>query len=301
MTTKNRLVRFDWAIKNLFKKNKDLDILKDFLSDLLGKSIATIRLCDTDGIKNSAEDKSNRVDVHVTIENGEEIIIEVQSQSEKDYFSRILYGTSKAITNHVQEGDAYIEVPKIISISICYCKVGEGKDYLYKGTTTFTGQHYGDILTLYPGEKKMYQAKKTTTVTAIYPTYYIIKVDMFQEIVNNSLDEWVYFFKREEIKKEFHSEGLKKAATRLKYLKLPKAQQKEYDIFMDNLRQEKSFAKSKEIDFEVAKEEGLAKGIEIGKIESKIEIAKKMLSKNKTIQEIAEMTDLTIAEIESLV
>jgi hypothetical protein len=300
---KKKLIRFDWAIKNLFKKNRDLDILQDFLSDLLGREITTIKLCDTDGLRDTATDKSNRVDVHVTIENGEEVIIEVQSHSEKDYFSRILYGTAKAITTHVQEGDPYIQVPKVISISICYCKVGEGKDYLYKGTTSFIGQHYGDTLNLYPGEKEMYKSK-AETVTEIYPVYYIIKIDMFKEIINNLVDEWIFFFKTEEIKVDFHSEGIKKAAKRLDYLKLPKAEQLEYDIFVDNLRLEKSLARSREIDIDVAKkegrEEGIEEGISIGEERGKIDIAKKMLEQRADINFIQTCTSLSLEYIKSL-
>lgn len=293
---KKKLIRFDWAIKNLFKKNKDLNILQSFLSDLLQKKITSIRLCDTDGIKNASQDKSNRVDVHVTTQDGEEIIIEVQSQSEKDYFSRILYGASKAITTHVQEGNPYLSVPKLISISICYCKIGEGKDYFYKGTTTFTGQHYGDILSLYPGEKELYKTK-ASTVSEIYPTYYIIKVDMFNdEIVNNIVDEWIYFFKTEQVKKDFHSEGLKNAAKQLEYLKLTKNDQKEYDIFVDNLRLEKSLAISREIDIRL----GRGEGREEGEKNKALEIAKNLLFLNIDIQKISKATGLSTKEIEKL-
>jgi hypothetical protein len=41
---KRKLIRFEWAIENLFKKNRDLDILQDFLSDLLEREITTIKL-----------------------------------------------------------------------------------------------------------------------------------------------------------------------------------------------------------------------------------------------------------------
>lgn len=46
--------------------------------------------------------------------------------------------------------------------------------------------------------------------------------------------------------------------------------------------------------------EGLEEGIEQGKQEGKIEIAKKMLKKNKSIEEIMELTELSREEIEKL-
>lgn len=120
----NRLIRFDWAIKNLFKKNRELDILQDFLSDLLQRKIFTITLCDAESTKDAPNDKSNRVDVHVTTETGEEILIEVQAYAERDYFSRILYSTSKVITTHIHEGEPYLQIPPIISVNICYFPAG---------------------------------------------------------------------------------------------------------------------------------------------------------------------------------
>ncbi len=320
---KQRLVRFDWAIKNLFKKNRDLDILESFLSDLLQKKVTNIRLCDTESTKSSAKDKSNRVDVHVVINDSEEIIIEVQAYSEWDYFSRTLYGTSKVIANHMKEGDTYLHVPKVISISICYFALGEGKDYLYRGTTNFVGVNYGDTLHLNSNEKKTY-ITRAETISQIYPEYYIIKVNKFQEIVKNSADEWIYFFKKEEIKEDFHSQGLKQAAKHLNILKLPKAEQNEYRIFLENLSLEKSLAMSKEIDLELAKEKALAEGLAEGRVEGRVEglaegekigiaigrekgesykqfeIAKKMLHDKVDTLLIAKYSGLSVQEIEKL-
>jgi predicted transposase/invertase (TIGR01784 family) len=52
--------------------------------------------------------------------------------------------------------------------------------------------------------------------------------------------------------------------------------------------------------FRVAKEEGIAEGITKGKAEAQIEIAKKMLLKNKSIDEIMEFTGLTEEEIRKI-
>lgn len=299
----NRLIRFDWAIKNIFKKGKSLDVLEGFLSDLLQKNITSIQLCDSESTKDHADDKSNRVDVHVTTKEGEKIIIEVQSYSEWDYFSRILYGTSKTITTHMHQGISYREVPNVISISICYFGVGSGKDYIYKGSTNFVGQHFGDILDLNDAEKEQYLGK-AKNLSQIYPTYYIIKVDKFKEVVQDIIDEWIYFFKTEKIKEDFRSKSIRVAAKHLNYLKLSKDDRKEYDIFQENLMLEKSLAESKEAEFRVmtrqiekdAEEKGMKKGIEKGKSE----VAKKLLIHGMSVEEVAKLTELTIDVVKSL-
>jgi predicted transposase/invertase (TIGR01784 family) len=61
---------------------------------------------------------------------GELVIIEVQNSKEYDYFHRMLFGAAKAITEHIKEGQPYAEVKKVISITIAYFDLGQGKDYV---------------------------------------------------------------------------------------------------------------------------------------------------------------------------
>ena len=70
---------------------------------------------------------------------GELIIIEVQNNRELDYFHRMLYGASKAITDYINEGQEYGVIRKVYSINIVYFELGQGKDYVYHGRTSFKG------------------------------------------------------------------------------------------------------------------------------------------------------------------
>ncbi len=62
------------------------------------------------------------------------------------------------------------------------------------------------------GRKVLYQKEY---VHQIYPEYYIIKVNQFNDIAKNTLDEWIYFLKNEEIKDSFHAKGLLEAKEKL--------------------------------------------------------------------------------------
>ena len=53
-----------------------------------------------------------------------------------------------------------------------------------------------------------------------YPEYYLIEVERFQNIINNGIDEWVYFFKNSEIKDDFHSKNIQQAREKLDVLKM---------------------------------------------------------------------------------
>ena len=143
-----KLVRFDWAMKRMLRHKANFDILEGFLSELLGDAVTIKQILDSESNKETNDDKHNRVDILVENSKDELVIIEVQNSKEYDYFHRMLYGTSKAISEHIKEGQAYAEVKKIISITIAYFDLGQGKDYVYHGTTVFRGVHKNDILTL---------------------------------------------------------------------------------------------------------------------------------------------------------
>ena len=136
-----KLVRFDWAMKKMLRHKANFDILEGFLSELLGEEIKIKQILDSESNKETEDDKFNRVDILVEDSKGELIIIEIQNSKEYDYFHRMLYGTSKAITEHIKEGQPYADVKKVISITIAYFDLGQGKDYVYHGTTIFKGIH----------------------------------------------------------------------------------------------------------------------------------------------------------------
>ena len=105
-----RLVRFDWAMKHLLRNKANFDILEGFLSELLGTPVVINQILEQESNKQTENDKFNRVDLLVQTEQDERIIIEVQCDSEWDYLSRILYGTSKTITEHLKEGAHYYQI-----------------------------------------------------------------------------------------------------------------------------------------------------------------------------------------------
>jgi hypothetical protein len=111
--------------------------------------------------------------------------------------------------------------------------LGQGKDYVYRGTTIFKGIHKNDILTL--AEKQMELYRKNN-IHEIFPEYYVIKVSKFGNRVKDKLDEWIYFFKNAEIKTDFSAKSLKEASERLDEMNLNEKDAKEYKKYLKNLR-----------------------------------------------------------------
>ena len=240
-----KLIRFDWAMKKLLRNKANFDILEGFLSELLSENITIRKILESEGNKDDADDKHNRVDILVENTNGELIIIEVQNSKEYDYFHRILYGTSKAITEYIDQGEEYAEVKKVISITIAYFDLGQGKDYVYHGTTQFEGIHKGDILNLAEVQTRIY---KVNEVFEIYPEYWIIKVGKFNNVIHDKLDEWIYFLKNGEVQADFSAKGLPEAKKKLDEMNLNDEERAAYKYYLKRLRDIASEQHTKMVD-----------------------------------------------------
>jgi predicted transposase/invertase (TIGR01784 family) len=288
---KERLVRFDWAMKKLLRNKANFDILEGFLSELLLQDVKIQNILESEGNRQSADDKYNRVDLLTEIDGTELVLIELQVEGQYDYFHRMLYGTSKLITDYMDSGFSYDKVRKIVSINIVYFDLGHGEDYVYKGITDFRGIHTNDLLNLSVMQKKEFI--NLTTVSDIFPEYYILKVNGFNDVAKSSLDEWMFFLKNSEIKSEFKAKGLCKAAVVLDIMKLSKKDRAEYESYIEDRRVTESSVKTSWI-------EGKLEGKIEGKIERNTEIALEMIKNGESNDKIMKYTGLTDEEIERL-
>jgi predicted transposase/invertase (TIGR01784 family) len=151
-----RLIRFDWAIKRLLRNKANFVVLEGFLSELLFDEIKIEKILESEGNQETEDDKYNRVDILTQNSKNELIIVEIQNTYEIDYFQRMIYGASKALTENLGLGQPYADIKKVISINIVYFDLGQGKDYIYKGTTTFEGLHEKDVLQLSSKQKETF-------------------------------------------------------------------------------------------------------------------------------------------------
>jgi predicted transposase/invertase (TIGR01784 family) len=223
---KRQLVSFDWAIKRLLRNKVDFDIVNGFLSELLGRQVKITAVLESESNQEDITDKFDRVDVLVEDESGEIIIIELQFILETDYFQRMLYGTSRSVVERMVKGEPYMSIKKVYSINIVYFDLGQGKDYVYHGKTDFRGLHHQDILQL---SKKQRDVFGKIEAGDLYPEYYVLKINNFDDMAKNTLDEWIYFLKNDRIEKNFSAQGLLRARDMLDYNRLSSAERKVFD------------------------------------------------------------------------
>lgn len=277
-----KLIRFDWAIKRLLRNKVNFVVLEGFLSELLFDNIKIEQILESESNQDFDDDKFNRVDILTQNSKNELIIIEIQSTYEIDYFHRMAYGASKAISKNNKLGNKYSNVKKVISINIVYFDLGQGDDYIYKGRTDFRGLHQKDLLELSDKQKKTFLKDN---ISDIFPEYYLLKVNQFNDISKDTLDEWIYFLKNSEVKSEFKAKGLKEANEVLDIMRLTKDDQYGYNRYMDSLSLKESEIFTLETE---------------AKFKTQIEFAKNGILKGYNNEVIADLTALSIDEIVKL-
>jgi predicted transposase/invertase (TIGR01784 family) len=300
------MISFDWAMKRLLRSKANFDVLEGFLSELLKRKIKIKNISESEGNKENKDDKYNHVDIFVEADGEELVIVELQFDSQSDYFHRMLYGTSKAISEHIYEGDAYKKVRKVYSINIVYFDLGTGDDYIYHGISHFKGLHTHNELQLNDEQKQIY---KKTFVGDLYPEYYILKIKNFNDVARDTLDQWIYYLKTNKILDNFTAQGLDKARKVLAFDNMSDEEKHQYwyNVEARRIKESEIFTalyKGRYEGLAEGKAEGLAegeaKGKAEGKIEEKLEIAQKLKTRGMPFEQISEITNLSIEEIEKL-
>lgn len=283
-------IRFDWAMKRLLRNKANFNVLEGLLTTLLNEKIIIHRLLESESNQEDEFDKYTRVDMLAENSRGELILIEVQNNNEYAYFQRMLFGVSKLVTEYINRGEGYDKVRKVYSINIVYFSLGHGKDIVYHGKTEFRGIHDNDILELSPFQRQTF---KVDTVSQLYPEYYILKVNDFNQVAKSPLEEWIYYLNTGEISDHAQAPGLDAARERLKLDRMSKEELAAYYRHLDNI-----VILRDNINTERA--EGRAEGLEEGRLEERKQNALRMKSKGFSISDIAEITGLSMDEIESL-
>jgi len=267
---KENFIRFDWATRQLLRQESNFVILEGFLSTLLKDIIKIVSVLEIVSKKNKFEDPLNRV--HLLAENnrGELVIIEIQNYRELDYFHRMLCGV-KTITECIHEGERYAQVQNFFFVYIVYSDLclGQWSDYVYHGRTKFRGIHNRDTLRLSASQQKQFMCEEAGD---LYPEYFILRVDEFNQKAVTPLDEWISFLKTSEIPEDAKAPGLPEARERLRRDAMSKEEREVYEAHIEAVRFQRSVIQTGLIEGRLeGQAEGLIKGLIEGRAEGRVE------------------------------
>lgn len=154
--------------------------------------------------------------------------------------------------------------------------------------------HNNDVLELFPFQKQTF---KVDTNNQRYPEYYILKVNGFNQVANNPLEEWIYYLNTGNIFESASAPGLIEAREQLRLDKMTKVELAPYYRYLDNL----VILKDNII---AGREERRAENYEIGWKEGREEAAKEVTRNMKSLhipsEIISQVTNLSIEEIQNL-
>lgn len=282
----NNYIRFDWAMKRMLRDKANFSVLEGLLTTLLNEEIKIVHLLESESNQEEEYDKYNRVDMLAENSKKELILIEVQNNNEYAYFQRMLFGTSKLVTEYINRGEGYDKVRKVYSVNIVYFSLGHGKDIVYHGKTEFRGIHENDILELTPFQKQTF---KVDAVSQLYPEYYILKVNDFNRVAKTPLEEWIAYLNTGQIDDGANAPGLDAARRKLKIDSMTKDEKNAYYRHLDNI-----VILRDNINTERA--EGRAEG----RLEGVMSVAKNMKDLGLPMETIINATGLSEKEIAAL-
>lgn len=298
MAEENTYIRFDWAMKHMLRDKSNFGILEGFISVLLGEDVKIVELLESESNQDSDTDKFNRVDIKAKNSKGHLIIVEVQLTRQLYYLQRILYGTCKAVTEHINIGEKYDQVKKVYSISILYCDFGQGDDYVYHGETRFKGIHTGNDLLVNTKEEGVIVPHLPREV---FPEYYLVRVNVYDKIPETPLDEWMTYLKTGIVKENTRTPGLQEVKKKLQYLSMSAKERRAYDAHMDTIMVQNDV-------LDTARDEGRAEGRAEGLVQGRAEglaegiakVTRKLIASGMDNGMISSLTGLSFQEVDEI-
>ena len=291
MEVNNKYIRFDWAVKRMLRDKANFAVLEGLITVLTGEVVKIEELLESEGNQENANDKFNRVDIKAKNSKGDIIIVEVQLTRQLYFLQRMLYGVSKAITEHIEIGNMYDKVKKVYSINILYFDLGKGSDYLYHGKTVFTGVHTNDLLEV---NIKEAEELRMCVPQDIFPEYYIIRVNEFNSVATTPIEEWLDYLKNNRIKDDTSTPGLREARQKLLYMTMSDKERQAYDKHMDDIMVQNDVLDTAKME---GREEGRAEGRAEGEQSKAIDIAKNLKSMGFSVADIIKATGLSEDDI----
>ena len=273
----------DYAFKRVFGKNGNESILKDLLESILNIEIKSITIQNPEIPKNMKDGKIGVLDVRAEL-NGDEITeVEMQVQDQHNIDKRSPTYLTKIYSDQLKEGEQYIEVKKVVVINILNFDYYKRNSYHSVARMMFEESKENEKVDLGYIVEDKYATKDLEMHFIELPKFRKKDPDM-----SNKLEQWLCLICDEEDKikmAESKNEEIEKAKKELEKLAMNPEDRELYELRLKAIRDEMNIRYSGYID---------------GKAERNIEIAKNLLKKQMPIQDIAEVTGLSLEEIENL-
>ncbi len=280
--------KIDFAFKEvMMNENARVGFLSAVLK-LKPADVKKTQILNTYLRKEHEDDKQGILDVRVSLNNDTEIDIEIQLSELRVWADRSLFYLSKMYTEQIKPGQAYNIFKRCVSISILN-------------------------FDLFQGQKDFYSCFhiREDTRNFLYTDkmeFHVIELTKLpQELKDDSSDIllWAKFINAER-EEEFDmlatkNTYIKSAYDTLQVISQDNEKRMEYEAREKAIRDyNQGLLEAEERGWSAGEKVGIEKGIETGEYQKAIQIAKNMLAKNFDFDLTAEISGLSVAQIEQL-
>ncbi len=266
----------DFGFKRLFGVEGNIDLLLDFLNQVLPRKYPIVELTfgNTENIPELEFERKAIFDIHCKDKTGDTFIVEMQKAKIKFFKDRALFYITLPIRTQAQKGTWNFELEPIYYLAILDFEYDEKEERRkferYVNLKDQDGDIFYDKLNFKFLQMPLFTKKENELVS--------------------QYDKWCFFLKHleefDEIPAILNEPIFQKA---FKTAEIAKFSKEEYDKYQESLL---NYIELKGV-VDTSKEEG--------KTEEKIEIAKEMIKENFPIQQIARLTKLSIDTIEKII
>ena len=257
---------------------EDKEILRGFCGAILRvppEEIEEIELLPKQLRKKHKEEKYGILDVHIRLNNGERMNIEMQSTSYDYWQERSLFYLSKMYTEQIKQGEDYESLKKCIHVGILNFN-------LFRHDRYYSRFHIWEDTS-----REMYTDKFEIHILELP------KLAQY-EYPETELLRWAQFFgakNREEMQMLAEQDKyIDKAYRRLEEMSADEQKRWEYEQRQKAIRDQRHMLAS-----------GRREGEKIGEERGKLEMARKMLKDKVSIEKVAEYSGLPLEEIQKLI
>ena len=281
----------DFGFKKIFGEEASKPLLIDFLSSLLPESnIVDLTFKDKEQLGRSEDDRKAVYDVYCENKTGEKIIVELQKAKQNYFKDRTVYYASFPIQEQAERGTWNYQLKAVYCVGILDFEFDEDK------------QSRGEVIHTIELKDQHNQVfyDKLKFVYLEMPHFNKTEAEL-----NTRLDKWLYFIKNLEdftdIPTFFKDHIFEQAFEKAEIAKYSEEERNSYQqslkVFRDN---KATYDYAKETAYDEGKTKGIIDGTIAGRIEEKIEIARKLKAKGMDLDFIQETTGLSEDEIAQL-
>ena len=270
--------KIDLVFKKIFGTEQNKNVLKSLINSVLPKDeqIVEVTIKNPYNETDFVGDKLSVVDIKATDDQGRWYDIEIQVKEQKYYGKRAIFYLSEIYSNQLKESDSYDKLRKTIIISIL------DFNYFLSDKRYFRRCSYKDFDTgqLYP--------------ELDFADLYFVELRKFDnefKHIKTTLDRWITFLNRateldsHNLPDELNDPEIIQAMNTIDAMSLNTKERDYYESQKKVMRDEMSVIQT---------------AVENAVDSRNIEIAKKMKSKGKSIDEIIDFTSLTKEHIDKL-